>query len=190
MRSQLDRMQRDFQDDKTRLEDQMYEAQARERKRENEVEDLRDQLASLQEENERVKLSLVNKDSKNASLEEMIRLERERREGESGELRNLLMVEREKSLQAAREAEKFATEINIHKREAERAVNDLDRKRERVDELERLLLEAKVGKGRSDTMEMFKWESKQAELEAKHKDELSSVQLRLANRESDIYKME
>ena len=120
----------------------------------------------------------------------MISLERQRREGESGELRNLLMVEREKSLQAAREAEKFSTEINIHKREAERAISDLERKRERVEELERLLLEAKVGKGREDTMAMFKWENKQQELEAKHKDELSSVQLRLANREADNYKME
>jgi len=39
----------------------------------------------------------------------MLKLERERREGENGEIRSLLYQEQEKSLQAAREAERVST---------------------------------------------------------------------------------
>ena len=89
------------------------------------MQELRDQVAQLQEENERVKLSMVNKEAKNASQEEMLRMERDRREAETAQLSSLLMQEREKSLQAAREAEKFSTEIDQAKREAERAMKEL-----------------------------------------------------------------
>lgn len=65
---------------------------------------LKDELASVKAENERVKLSLVDKNSQISSLEKMLSSEKERREVESTELRNLLTQEREKSLQAAREA--------------------------------------------------------------------------------------
>jgi hypothetical protein len=76
----------------------------------------------------RLKTTIVNKDSHNQSLEEMLKQERQRREGENGEIRNLLYQEQDKALQAAREAEKFATEIRLYKEKADKAVKELEKK--------------------------------------------------------------
>lgn len=130
----------------------------------------------------------MNKDSKNEALEGMIKAERERRETEGTELRNLLLQEREKSLQAAREAQKYATEIETAKREADRAYSELENKKARVEEMESQLIQFKIE---------AKHEPKAApvldntqHLEAKHQDEVNSLQLRLANRESEVSRME
>lgn len=69
---------------------QVEEAIEREKKREDEVEDLRQNDRTMRDEIERVKMSLVNKDSQVQALEEMLRKEKERREAENGEIRNML----------------------------------------------------------------------------------------------------
>jgi hypothetical protein len=60
------------------------EAQRLEREERKYREQLRDEI-------ERLKSSVVNKDSQCQSLEEMLKLERERRSAETDELRNLLI---------------------------------------------------------------------------------------------------
>ena len=65
----------------------------------------------------------------------MLKLERERREGENGEIRNLYYQEQEKSLQAAREAERVSTQIKMYKEAQERALFDLARKNEQVEQM-------------------------------------------------------
>ena len=57
----------------------------------------------------------MNKDAENHSIREMLQLERERREGENGEIRTQLYQEKERAVQAAREAERFSTEIRMYK---------------------------------------------------------------------------
>ena len=51
----------------------------------------------------------------------MLKKEQQRREGENGEIRNLLHQAQEKSLQAAREAERYSTQIEGFKQQAQRA---------------------------------------------------------------------
>lgn len=70
----------------------------------------------------------MDKEAQIRSHEELLKQERDRREAENGEIRNLLYQEQDKSLQAAREAEKFATEIRMYKETADRAQFDVDRK--------------------------------------------------------------
>lgn len=63
----------------------------------------------------RLETAIVNKDAENHSIREMLQLERERREGENGEIRTQLYQEKERAVQAAREAERFSTEIRMYK---------------------------------------------------------------------------
>ena len=128
---------------KERLEDDLIESRQRENKKDSEIEDLRFQNEAFQKENERLKLSLANKDSQNQGFEEQIRQERERRENDGEQLRNLLMQEREKSLQAAREAERYNTEIQMYSREADNARRDLEKFQDKFYAKEEELLQAK-----------------------------------------------
>ena len=63
-----------------------------------EVSGLRDRIEELNEEITRLKTTIVNKDSQNQSMEDMLKAERERREGENGEIRNLFYQEQEKAI--------------------------------------------------------------------------------------------
>ena len=105
----------------------------------------------------------------------MVKAERERRETEGTELRNLLLQEREKSLQAAREAQKYATEIETAKREADRAYNELDTKKVRLEEVESQLVQAKIENKQDFSAKQNFMQNDN--LEQKHKDEVSSLQL-------------
>ena len=70
----------------------------------------------------------------------MLNQERQRREGENGEIRNLLYQEQDKALMAAREAERFATEIRLYKEKADKAISDLERKERQLEEFQDKLL--------------------------------------------------
>lgn len=96
--------------------------------------------------------------AQNQSLEEMLKQERQRREGENGEIRNLLYQEQEKSIQAAREAEKFATEIRMYKEKADRAIFDLERKNEQVEELREKLIDNQSGRNINHENLLFRFE--------------------------------
>lgn len=173
----------------------MRAAQGRESKVDSELRELKQELLEVRSENEQVKMSMQRDKDRVESLENMLSNEKERREAESAELRRLLAQEREKSLQAAREAERFATEIGGAKREAERARADVEKKNDRIEELERQLSEARLtaqqyGARPDGFGQAMKLETKIEQLEDKHRDELSSVQLRLVNKEAEMQKME
>ena len=177
------------------FESQVRAANDRESRVDAELQEAKDDLAGVKAENERVKLSLVDKRGQVEALEKMLSNEKERRDVESSELRNLLTQERDKSLQAAREAERFATEIGGAKREAERARADLEKKLDRIEELERELQQARLTAAqygaKPDGFGLAgKLETKIEQLEAKHRDELTSVQVRLASKESEMHRME
>lgn len=139
---------------------------------------------------QRLKTAIGNKDSQNQSLEEMLKLERERREGENGEIRSLLYQEQEKALQAAREAEKFSTQIKMHKEQADRAIFDLDRKNEQLESMQQKVIENHSDKNAAHEGLLFKFENDKKDLEDNHRDAISSMQIKLNNKETDIYKME
>ena len=117
------------------------QTQKKENQLQNELNQLRDRNEQLLDEISRLRINIGNMTAQNQSLEEMLKQERQRREGENGEIRNLLYQEQEKSIQAAREAEKFATEIRMYKEKADRAIFDLERKNEQVEELREKLID-------------------------------------------------
>lgn len=133
---------------------------------------------------------IAEKEAQVRAQDELLKQERERRGAENGEIRNLLYQEQDKSLQAAREAEKYATEIRMHQERTNRAELDLDRKQAQVDDLQQKLFATNQGKNSAHESLLFKFENQKHELEERHRDEVSSMQLKLNNRDSDLHKME
>ena len=91
---------------------------------------------------------------------------------------------------AARESEKFATEIRLFKDQADKAIRDLERKERQLEEFQEKLLQVQSGKNTVHEDLLFKFEKQRRDLEEKHRDDLSSLEIKLNNKESDIYKME
>ena len=85
-------------------------------------------MDDVKEEMSQLKAEIADKEAQIRSQEELLKQERQRREGENGELRNLLFQEQQKALEAAREAERLATEIRTYKEKADRAEFDVDTK--------------------------------------------------------------
>jgi len=59
----------------------------------------------VKDENQRLKHTIVNKDSANQSLQQIVDREKERREIETNELRKMFQIEQERAIKAVREAE-------------------------------------------------------------------------------------
>lgn len=93
------------------------------------------QRERIQDEFDRLKTSIINKDSHIKQLEDLLELERQRRNTETKELRNLFYQEQEKSIQAAREAEKCLTEIKLYQKQADKAENEADRLKQEIDKI-------------------------------------------------------
>lgn len=78
-------------------------------------------MDEIKEEVSQLKAEIADKEAQIRSQEELLSQERERRAGETGEIRNLLFQEQGKALEAAKEAERLATEIRMYKEKADRA---------------------------------------------------------------------
>lgn len=63
----------------------------------------------MKDENNRLRSTVVNKDSQNQALQQFLDKERERRETETNELRRIVSAEQDRAINAIREAERYAT---------------------------------------------------------------------------------
>ena len=69
------------------------------------------EYGSVKDENGKLKLTIVNKDSENKTLSQLLEKEKDRIEAENGELRKLFHLEQEKAIKAVRESESNSTRI-------------------------------------------------------------------------------
>lgn len=100
------------------------------------------EVATLRDENHRLKNTVVNKDSQNQQLEKFYEKEKERREAETGELRRMLEEEKARAIAAVREAEQSSTKIFMYERQSEgleaRVVDKELRINQLVEEIDRV----------------------------------------------------
>jgi hypothetical protein len=101
-----------------------------------------------------------------------------------------LYQEKERAVQAAREAERFSTEIKMYKEQANQAVFDLERKKEQLEDLQQKMLDNANNKNTSHEGLLWKFENDKRDLEERHRNDLNSMQIKLNKKEEDIYKME
>tara|TARA_B110000285_G_scaffold225191_1_gene283053 strand:- start:410 stop:646 length:237 start_codon:yes stop_codon:yes gene_type:complete len=78
-------------------------------------------------------------------------------------------------VQAAREAERFSTEIRMYKEQANQAVFDLERKKEQLEELQQKMLDNANNKNTSHEGLLWKFENDKKDLEERHRDDLNSM---------------
>lgn len=78
----------------------------------------------------------------------------------------------------------------MHKEQADRALFDLDRKNEQLESMQQKVIENHSDKNAAHEGLLFKFENDKKDLEDKQRDEISSMQIKLNNKETDIYKME
>lgn len=83
--------------------------------------------------------------------------------------------EKERAVQAAREAERFSTEIRMYKEQANQAVFDLERKKEQLEELQQKMLDNANNKNTSHEGLLWKFENDKKDLEERHRDDLNSM---------------
>jgi hypothetical protein len=86
-----------------------------------------------------------------------------------------LYQEKERAVQAAREAERFSTEIRMYKEQANQAVFDLERKKEQLEELQQKMLDNANNKNTSHEGLLWKFENDKKDLEERHRDDLNSM---------------
>jgi len=78
----------------------------------------------------------------------------------------------------------------MHKEAQERALFDLARKNEQVEQMQMKSLEAHGDRNNAHESLLFKFENDKKDLEDTHREELASMQIKLNNKDSDLYKME
>lgn len=83
--------------------------------------------------------------------------------------------EKERAVQAAREAERFSTEIRMYKEQANQAVFDLERKKEQLEDLQQKMLDNANNKNTSHEGLLWKFENDKRDLEERHRDDLNSM---------------
>ena len=83
--------------------------------------------------------------------------------------------EKERAVQAAREAERFSTEIRMYKEQANQAMFDLERKKEQLEELQQKMLDNANNKNTSHEGLLWKFENDKKDLEERHRDDLNSM---------------
>jgi hypothetical protein len=86
-----------------------------------------------------------------------------------------LYQEKERAVQAAREAERFSTEIRMYKEQANQAVFDLERKKEQLEDLQQKMLDNANNKNTSHEGLLWKFENDKRDLEERHRDDLNSM---------------
>jgi hypothetical protein len=78
-------------------------------------------------------------------------------------------------VQAAREAERFSTEIRMYKEQANQAIFDLERKKEQLEDLQQKMLDNANNKNTSHEGLLWKFENDKKDLEERHRDDLNSM---------------
>ena len=90
---------------------------------------------TLKDENQRLKNTIVNKDSSNQSLQQFVDREKERRELETNELRKMLSAEQDRAIRAVREAEQNLSKQDLYKSQLEKMEQQVAIKEKRIAEL-------------------------------------------------------
>ena len=108
-------------------------------------------------------------------MEELLKLERERRSAETEELRNLLYQEREKAIEAAREAERSITEIRLYKKQAHKAEQEAERCRLEVQQVKEHSIRMEGERNKGSDLVSERYELRMKELREQHQNELSSL---------------
>jgi len=78
----------------------------------------------------------------------------------------------------------------MYKEATDRALFDLGRKNEQVEQMQMKSLESHSDKNNAHESLLFKFENDKKDLEDTHRGEIASMQIKLNNKETDIYKME
>ena len=90
----------------------------------------------------------------------------------------------------AREAERTITEIKLFKQQTTKAEQEAERCRREVMEIKEHSLRVESERSKGGDVIADRFEKKRRELETEHREEVHAIQLRLQNKEADLYKME